>query len=194
MDTFCKKLYSQIYEDKDNLKFNEEGQHPLFDIDKRNRILIIGQAPGIKAMEKGRCWDDQSGKRLREWLGVTEDIFYNSGLIGIAPMDFYFPGKGKTGDLSPRKFIAEEYHEKLLALMPNVKLIILIGEYAIKYYLKDTKKENLTETVRCFQEYLPKYFPIVHPSPLNFRWQAKNPWFLEDVVPALREKISEILG
>ena len=84
--------------------------------------------------------------------------------------------------------------KKLLALMPNVKLIILIGEYAIKYYLKDTKKENLTETVRCFQEYLPKYFPIVHPSPLNFRWQAKNPWFLKDVVPVLREKVSEILG
>ena len=136
-----------------------------------------------------------SDKRNSEYTkrGVDEATFY-SKKIAIMPMDFYFPGKGKTGDLPPRKFIAEEYHEKLLALMPNVKLIILIGEYAIKYYLKDTKKENLTETVRCFQEYLPKYFPIVHPSPLNFRWQAKNPWFLKDVVPVLRKKVSEILG
>ena len=110
------------------------------------------------------------------------------------PMDFYYPGKGKTGDLPPRKFIAEEYHEDIMKLMPKTQLIILIGEYAIKYYLKDTRKKNLTETVKCFQEYLPKYFPIVHPSPLNFRWQAKNPWFERDVVPVLKQKVHTILG
>jgi len=193
MDTFGKKLYSQIYEDKDNLKFNEEGQYPLFDIDKRNRILIIGQAPGIKAMEKGRCWDDQSGKRLREWLGVTEDIFYNSGLIGIAPMDFYFPGHGKSGDLPPRKNFAKKWHDKVLELMPNLELIILVGKYAQDYYLGNEKQQNLTETVFNYKQYLPRFFPIVHPSPLNFRWHNKNPWFIEEVVPELQRRVKEIL-
>ena len=192
MDTFGKKLYSQIYEDKDNLKFNEEGQHPLFDIDKRNRILIIGQAPGIKAMEKGRCWDDQSGKRLREWLGVTEDIFYNSGLIGIAPMDFYFPGHGKSGDLPPRKTFADKWNS-LIKHCKDVKLIILIGKYAQEYYLKDSIKLSLTRTVETYKEYLPKYFPIVHPSPRNQIWIKKNPWYQEKVLPDLKEEVSKVL-
>lgn len=193
MDTFGKKLYSQIYEDKDNLKFNEEGQHPLFDIDKRNRILIIGQAPGIKAMEKGRCWDDQSGKRLREWLGVTEDIFYNSGLIGIAPMDFYFPGHGKSGDLPPRKTFADKWHSLIIKYCTDVKLIILIGKYAQEYYLKDSIKLSLTRTVETYKEYLPKYFPIVHPSPRNQIWIKKNPWYQEKVLPDLKEEVSKVL-
>lgn len=109
------------------------------------------------------------------------------------PMDFYYPGKGKTGDLPPRKFIANEYHQEILTLMPKVELTILIGQYAIKYYLKNQMKENLTETVRNYQEYLPKYFPIVHPSPLNFRWQAKNQWFEKDVVPVLQKIVETIL-
>lgn len=182
MDTFGKKLYSQIYEDKDNLKFNEDGQHPLFDIDKRNRILIIGQAPGIKAMEKGRCWDDQSGKRLREWLDVTEDIFYNSGLIGIAPRD-----------LPPRKTFADKWHSLIIKHCTDVKLIILIGKYAQEYYLKDSRKLSLTRTVEAYKEYLPKYFPIVHPSPRNQIWMKKNPWYQEKVLPNLKEEVAKVL-
>ena len=182
-----------LVSDERNSEYTKRGVMPIYQVDTAARILIIGQAPGAKVEENGIPFMYKSGEKLLDWMGVDEATFY-SKRIAIMPMDFYFPGKGKTGDLPPRKFIAEEYHEKLLALMPNVKLIILIGEYAIKYYLKDTKKENLTETVRCFREYLPKYFPIVHPSPLNFRWQAKNPWFLKDVVPVLREKVSELLG
>lgn len=187
------KIKDALVADERNSEYTKRGVMPIYQVDTAAQILIIGQAPGAKVEENGIPFMDKSGEKLRDWMGVDEATFY-SKKIAIMPMDFYFPGKGKTGDLPPRKFIAEEYHEKLLALMPNVKLIILIGEYAIKYYLKDTKKENLTETVRCFQEYLPKYFPIVHPSPLNFRWQAKNPWFLKEVVPVLRKKVSEILG
>ena len=108
-------------------------------------------------------------------------------------MDFYYPGKAKTGDLPPRKFIAQEYHEKFLKLMPNIELTLLVGKYSIDYYLGKEKKKNLTETVENYQEYLPKYFPIVHPSPLNFRWLGKNPWFEEKTVKELQKRVRKIL-
>lgn len=187
------KIRDALISDERNSDYSKRGILPIYQVSEEAKILIIGQAPGAKVEENGIPFMDKSGEKLRTWMGVDEATFY-SKRIAIMPMDFYFPGRGKTGDLPPRKFIAEDYHEKMLALMPKIKLTILIGEYAIKNYLKDTKKENLTETVRCFQEYLPKYFPIVHPSPLNFRWQAKNPWFEKDVVPMLRQKVHEILG
>ena len=187
------KIRDALILDERNSDYSKREILPIYQVSEEAKILIIGQAPGAKVEENGIPFMDKSGEKLRDWMGVDEATFY-SKRIAIMPMDFYFPGRGKTGDLPPRKFIAEDYHEKMLALMPKIKLTILIGEYAIKYYLKDTKKENLTETVRCFQEYLPKYFPIVHPSPLNFRWQAKNPWFEKDVVPMLRQKVHEILG
>lgn len=187
------KIRDALISDERNSDYSKRGILPIYQVSEEAKILIIGQAPGAKVEENGIPFMDKSGEKLRDWMGVDEATFY-SKRIAIMPMDFYFPGRGKTGDLPPRKFIAEDYHEKMLALMPKIKLTILIGEYAIKNYLKDTKKENLTGTVRCFQEYLPKYFPIVHPSPLNFRWQAKNPWFEKDVVPMLRQKVHEILG
>ena len=187
------KIRDALISDERNSDYSKRGILPIYQVSEEAKILIIGQAPGAKVEENGIPFMDKSGEKLRDWMGVDEATFY-SKRTAIMPMDFYFPGRGKTGDLPPRKFIAEDYHEKMLALMPKIKLTILIGEYAIKNYLKDTKKENLTETVRCFQEYLPKYFPIVHPSPLNFRWQAKNPWFEKDVVPMLRQKVHEILG
>ena len=187
------KIRDALISDERNSDYSKRGILPIYQVSEEAKILIIGQAPGAKVEENGIPFMDKSGEKIRDWMGVDEATFY-SKRIAIMPMDFYFPGRGKTGDLPPRKFIAEDYHEKMLALMPKIKLTILIGEYAIKNYLKDTKKENLTETVRCFQEYLPKYFPIVHPSPLNFRWQAKNPWFEKDVVPMLRQKVHEILG
>lgn len=187
------KIRDALISDERNSDYSKCGILPIYQVSEEAKILIIGQAPGAKVEENGIPFMDKSGEKLRTWMGVDEATFY-SKRIAIMPMDFYFPGRGKTGDLPPRKFIAEDYHEEMLALMPKIKLTILIGEYAIKNYLKDTKKENLTETVRCFQEYLPKYFPIVHPSPLNFRWQAKNPWFEKDVVPMLRQKVHEILG
>ena len=186
------EITEKLRQDPRNASFTSRGVGPIYQLSNKAEILIIGQAPGRKVEESGVPFADKSGEKLREWMGVSEEEFY-SQKIAILPMDFYYPGKGKTGDLPPRKFIAEEYHPEISKLMPNIKLTILIGQYAMKYYLGAAEKANLTETVRAFQDYLPEYFPIVHPSPLNFRWQAKNPWFEEEVVPVLRERVKKIL-
>ena len=186
------KIVEELKADERNAEYTRRGIPPIFQLNKDAKILIIGQAPGRKVEESKIPFDDKSGEKLISWMGIDRKTFY-SDKIAILPMDFYYPGKGKTGDLPPRKFIAEEYHPEILKLMPNIKLTILIGQYAMKYYLGSNAKGNLTETVRAFQDYLPEYFPIVHPSPLNFRWQAKNPWFEEEVVPVLRERVREIL-
>ena len=186
------EITEKLRRDSRNVLYTEHNVGPIYQLSDKAEILIIGQAPGRKVEESGVPFADKSGEKLREWMGVSEEEFY-SEKIAILPMDFYYPGKGKTGDLPPRKFIAEEYHPAILKLMPNIKLTILIGQYAMKYYLGSEAQENLTETVRAFQDYLPEYFPIVHPSPLNFRWQAKNPWFEKEVVPILQERVRMIL-
>ena len=186
------EITEKLRQDPRNASYTKRGVGPIYQLSDKAEILIIGQAPGRKVEESGVPFADKSGEKLREWMSVSEEEFY-SEKIAILPMDFYYPGKGKTGDLPPRKFIAEEYHPEILKLMPNIKLTILIGQYAMKCYLASTAKGNLTETVRAFQDYLPEYFPIVHPSPLNFRWQAKNPWFEKEVVPVLRKRVREIL-
>lgn len=193
MDKKLEQLKQQIMADAENKKYTDNGIEPLFSAPSTARILIIGQAPGIKAQQSKIFFKDKSGDKLREWMGIDEDIFYNSGLISVMPRDFYYPGRGKSGDLPPRKDFAPKWHSKVLELMPNIELIILVGKYAQDYYLKDMKGKNLTETVHNFKEYLPKYFPIVHPSPLNFRWQAKNPWFEEEVVPELQKLVKNII-
>lgn len=186
------EITEKLRQDPRNASYTKRGVGPIYQLSDKAEILVIGQAPGRKVEKSGVPFADKSGEKLREWIGVSEEEFY-SEKIAILPMDFYYPGKGKTGDLPPRKFIAEEYHPEILKLMPNIKLTILIGQYAMKYYLGSKAQENLTETVRAFQDYLPKYFPIVHPSPLNFRWQAKNPWFEKEVVPVLQERVRKIL-
>lgn len=186
-------IVEKIKSDERNAEYTERGIPPIFQLNEGAKILIIGQAPGRKVEESKIPFDDKSGEKLITWMGIDRETFY-SDKIAILPMDFYYPGKGKTGDLPPRKFIAEEYHRDLLAELGDVQMTILIGKYAMDYYLKGDMKRNLTETVRCFAEYLPNYFPIVHPSPLNFRWQAKNPWFMEEVVPVLAERVAKILG
>ena len=193
MDSF-EQLKQEIMADSDNKKYTDEGIEPLFSTPSTAKILIIGQAPGIKAQESKIFFNDKSGVKLREWMGIDDEIFYKSGLIGVVPMDFYYPGKGKSGDLPPRKNFAQKWHSKVLELMPNLELIVLVGKYAQDYYLGNDKKQNLTETVFNYKQYLPRYFPIVHPSPLNFRWNNKNPWFIKEVVPELQKRVKEILG
>ena len=156
-------------------------------------MVIIGQAPGRAAQETGIPWNDASGKTLRGWLGVTDEQFYDESLFALVPMDFYFPGKGPSGDLPPRKEFAEMWHPKLLEEMPNVELTLLIGQYAQKYYLGDTAERNLTETVRSYEKYLPDYLPLVHPSPLTSRWRSKNPWFATDVLPELQSRVRALI-
>ena len=187
------KIIKKLKEDSRNKSYTERGIPPIFQVSPKAQILIIGQAPGKKVEESLIPFNDKSGEKLVQWMGIDRDTFY-SEKIAILPMDFYYPGKGKTGDLPPRSFIAKEYHKDILDLMPDIKLTILIGSYSMKYYLGKVMKENLTETVRRYKEYLPKYFPIVHPSPLNFRWQKANPWFEGEVVPVLRDKVHKILA
>ena len=154
---------------------------------------IIGQAPGLKTQEAGLYWKDKSGDRLRDWLGVDEDTFYNSGYFAVLPMDFYFPGHGKSGDLPPRTGFAEKWHPQLLQELPDIQLTLLIGQYAQAYYLKEKISGKVTERVKHYQNYLPTYFPLVHPSPRNQIWMAKNPWFESEVVPDLKKRIKTIL-
>ncbi|MBB1547258.1 MAG: uracil-DNA glycosylase family protein [Mogibacterium sp.] len=187
------KIVEELKADERNAEYTRRGIPPIFQLNKDAKILIIGQAPGRKVEESKIPFDDKSGEKLISWMGIDRKTFY-SDKIAILPMDFYYPGKGKTGDLPPRKFIAEEYHREILDELTDIEMTLLIGKYSMDYYLKGEMKRNLTETVRSYEEYLPKYFPIVHPSPLNFRWQAKNPWFTEEVVPVLAERVAKILG
>ncbi len=170
------------------------GPRPVVSAHKNSKIVIIGQAPGTKVHVSGIPWDDQSGKKLRQWLNVSNDDFYNTNKFAIVPMGFCYPGKGKTGDLPPRPECAPQWHDLLLKQMPKIELVILIGGYAQKYYLKQTAKKTLTETVGDYKSYLPKYFPIPHPSPTNRFWRAKNPWFETLIVPELQQKVLSILA
>ena len=169
------------------------GPRPVITAHTESKIVIIGQAPGTKVHDSGIPWDDQSGKKLRQWLNVSDADFYNTKNFAIIPMGFCYPGKGKTGDLPPRKECAPEWHEELLNKMPNVELVLLIGAYAQKYYLKDSFKKNLTETVGAYKTYLPNSFPMPHPSPTNRFWRSKNPWFEELVVLDLQKIVKSIL-
>lgn len=135
-------------------------------------------------------WNDLSGDRLREWLGISREMFYNTNRIAQLPMDFYYPGKGKTGDAPPRRGFAEKWHPRIRKEMPEVETMILIGSYAQEYYLNKRRESSLTETVRNFEKYLPEYFPLVHPSPLNLGWLKRNPWFEKEVLPVLRDIVS----
>jgi len=186
-------IHKAIMEDPANRAATDQGIGPLYSASEQSRIAIIGQAPGRKAQDSAIPWCDASGVTLRDWLGVSEDQFYDTKLVAILPMDFYYPGKGPHGDLPPRDGFASTWHPMILADLNELQLTVLIGRYAQKAYLGSARKTNLTETVRSFREYLPRYFPLVHPSPRNFRWQAKNPWFMENVLPTLRDTVAGAL-
>lgn len=187
------QLKQQIMVDPDNQQYTNQGIEPLFWAPSTAKILIIGQAPGLKALESRRFFWDKSGDRLRKWMGVSIDEFYNSGLFAVVPMDFYYPGKGKSGDKPPRKSFAPKWHPHILQQLPHIEMTILVGTYAQNYYLAEGRKKNLTATVQAYSEYLPTYFPIVHPSPLNTRWLRKNPWFEQVVVAELQRRVQLII-
>ena len=186
-------IFREICDDPMNADMQAKGCMPVYTASAKAKIVIVGQAPGRKAQESLQPWSDVSGKLLRSWLGVTDEQFYDPNVVALIPMDFYYPGKGAHGDLPPRKGFAEKWHPQLLAHMPDVELTILIGAYAQKHYLGNRAERNLTETVRAYEAYLPDYFPLVHPSPLNFRWRKNNPWFEAEVVPELRRRIAQLL-
>jgi uracil-DNA glycosylase len=156
--------------------------------------MIIGQAPGTKVHDSGIPWNDKSGDRLREWLGIDADVFYDEARIAIVPMGFCFPGQdSKGGDLPPRPECAPAWHPQLLALLPKVDLTLLVGQYAQARYLGAQRKDTLTDTVKAWRDYGPNYMPLPHPSWRNTGWLKKNPWFEKDLLPVLRKRVAQFL-
>ena len=188
-----KKLLEDILQCQVCVSNLELGPRPIVTADTESSIVIIGQAPGTKVHASGVPWDDKSGDNLRRWMNIEEATFYNSKKIALVPMGFCYPGKGKSGDLAPRKECAPLWHNLLFQQMKEVKLTLLVGKYAQDYYLLNKVKKNLTETVRHYESYLPNYFVLPHPSPRNNIWQTKNDWFKSLVIPKLQQKVKEIL-
>ncbi|GAA3549019.1 uracil-DNA glycosylase family protein [Zobellella aerophila] len=170
------------------------GPRPVVQIARQARIVIIGQAPGLKVHQTGLPWNDASGDNLRSWLGVNREQFYNPELFAIMPMGFCYPGKGKSGDLPPRPECAPAWHRQLWEQLPNIELTLLIGRYAQRYYLAGEGYATLTETVRNWQQYAPARIPLPHPSPRNRRWLSQNPWFTETLLPELKARTQALLA
>lgn len=161
--------------------------------DPRAKVLIVGQAPGTKVHASGIPWDDASGKRLREWMGVTKEDFYDQSKFAIMPMGFCYPGRGKGGDNPPRPECAPLWHDKVRALLPDVRLTLLIGAYAQAHYLGTRRKATLSETVRAWRDYVGDGFiPLVHPSPRNQGWLRNHPWFEAEIVPYLKQHVAGV--
>lgn len=184
-----KKLLAEIRNCTVCAEYLPMGPRPVLNASENSRVLIIGQAPGHKVHLSGIPWKDPSGDRLREWLNVNEDQFYDPDNFAIVPMGFCFPGRGKSGDLPPRPECAPLWHQHLLTKMKDIRLTLLIGAYAQKYYLPAYKKETLTNLVRDYKKHLPQYLPLPHPSPRNKFWLKNNPWFEEEVVAELQKLI-----
>ncbi|WP_031434589.1 uracil-DNA glycosylase family protein [Methylomarinum vadi] len=167
---------------------------PILQLHSQARILIAGQAPGLKAHDSGKPFDDASGVRLRTWLGIGETEFYNPELIAILPMGFCYPGKGPSGDLRPRPECAEQWRRRCLAQLPNIRLTLVIGRYAQGWHLDQGNQHSLTEIVKNWRAHWPEVLPLPHPSPRNNRWLKQNPWFEQEVLPALRVRVSELIA
>lgn len=166
---------------------------PVVQLDPESRILIVGQAPGSKVHQSGIPFDDASGQRLRDWLGISREDFYNPKKVAILPMGFCYPGTGKSGDLPPRPECAPKWREELLAQLEVVELTIVIGQYAQAYHLEGAKR-SVTEHVQRWREYWPKVVPLPHPSPRNNRWLKNNPWFEAELVPELKKQVAALLS
>ena len=158
------------------------------------RLLIVGQAPGTRVHESGIPWNDASGIRLRGWLGLEREAFYDEAQIAIVPMGFCYPGRSESGDLPPRPECAAAWHAPVMAQLPAVQLRLLIGHYAQLHYLGARRGRTLTDTVRAFRDYLPGTIPLPHPSPRNQLWFRTNPWFEAELVPLLREEVARVLA
>lgn len=168
------------------------GPRPVVQAHPSARILIAGQAPGRKVHETGVPFNDASGDRLRQWLGISRETFYDPKQLAILPMGFCFPGTGQSGDLPPRPECAPAWRQQLLAHLPNIKLTLVIGQYAQAYHFP-AERTSLTETVQAWRNHWPLAVPMPHPSPRNNLWLKRNPWFEQELLPVLRARVSEVL-
>jgi uracil-DNA glycosylase len=158
------------------------------------RLQIVGQAPGTRVHATGIPWNDPSGDRLRQWLGLDRETFYDESRVAIVPMGFCYPGRdGKGGDRPPRPECAPLWHPRLRALLPDVRLTLLIGQYSQKYYLGPRRRRSMTETVAAWRDFLPDFLPMPHPSWRNNAWIKKYPWFADELLPALRARVAELI-
>ncbi|WP_339720893.1 uracil-DNA glycosylase family protein [uncultured Paraglaciecola sp.] len=164
--------------------------NPVLQHSNNAKLILIGQAPGIKAHQTNTPWNDASGVRLREWLNLPEHRFYDKNTLSIVPMGFCYPGKGKSGDLPPRKECAPKWHPFLVQQDPS-KIILLVGKYAQDYYLRD--KKSLTERIKNWRSYQAQFLPLPHPSPRNNIWLKRNTWFENEILPQMQTKINEVL-
>lgn len=165
------------------------GPRPIVQFSATASIVIIGQAPGTRVHESGIPWDDASGERLRDWTGLTPDVFYDAARVALVPMGFCYPGTGTSGDLPPRPECAPTWHDRVIAALPVRRLTLLVGSYAQARYLPLTKGQSLTERVAGFQAHLPSYFPLPHPSWRSAGWMKRNPWFEADLLPVLQREV-----
>jgi uracil-DNA glycosylase len=169
------------------------GPKPIFQISNKAKVLIAGQAPGRITHEKGVPFDDPSGNRLRDWLGVDREAFYDPDRFAIVPMGFCYPGTGKGGDLPPRTECEEHWRREVLDTLASIELTLVIGKYAMDWHLADTQEKTLTATVRKWQSFWPDVLPLPHPSPRNGLWLKRNPWFDEEILPELRAKVASLI-
>ena len=170
------------------------GPRPVLRAASTARLMIVGQAPGTRVHESGIPWNDASGERLRDWLQVDSDVFYDESKIAIVPMGFCYPGVDRNGgDKPPRPECAPHWHPLLAPHLPNVELTLLVGSYAQKYYLGREREKSMTETVRQWRNYQPRFLPLPHPSWRNTAWLRKNPWFGDEILPVLRERVQSML-
>lgn len=205
MKTDCKQLLTRLPSGLDTLLAKVRscnvchaqlplGAKPVLQANTGARILIVGQAPGRRAHESGIPFSDPSGDRLRSWLGIDASMFYDANKIALLPMGFCYPGTGKSGDLPPRPECAPLWRQQLLEKLPNIKLTLLIGQYAQDWHIRDQQKSTLAQTVADWQTYWPAALPMPHPSPRNLGWLKRHPWFELDVIPTLRERVAELLA
>lgn len=166
------------------------GPRPILRAAATARILIVGQAPGLRVHTSGIPWDDPSGERLRAWMDVSKEVFYDESRIAIIPMGYCYPGRGSGGDLPPRRECAQLWLGHLLARLPNVSLTLLVGQYAHRHFLGNRRKSSLAETIKAWREYGPAFIPLPHPSPRNTPWLQRHPEFDQELLPELRRRIA----
>lgn len=170
------------------------GPRPVLSASKSAKILIAGQAPGVRVHNSGIPFNDPSGDRLRAWMGIDREVFYDKSKVSIIPMGFCYPGTAaRGGDLPPRPECRATWHDRLFKALPEFELTLVIGQYAHDYHLGGRRQKNLTETVKIWQEFYPKIIPMPHPSPRNIFWLKRNPWFEAEVIPALQQRVKEII-